>query len=337
MHLKRYRSETVKDALRAVREELGPNALVLSTRTVTATGMRGLLGKREVEITAAAERHEMPEERHRLRLRLRRGRPPRSPPCKGAKACWPSGRRAKSRRDSRPAASRPASRRRSRRSIQLIGVAARIWRASGRRWPPSLRRWPRGDEPYAPVEVFVGPPGVGKTTTIAKIAAQERARQGQRLGLLAADGFRVGAIEQLRLYADILGSPFGAARTPDEFLRAIDEVKRPLLVDTAGRSPADDISKDMFRVLASRRDVRTHLVIPATTSGEDGRAPVRSLRGCASLARGAHASGRGRVDRIARQRAARAPAAALVFRHRPERARRSAARDVAGAGRLDHG
>ena len=48
------------------------------------------------------------------------------------------------------------------------------------------------------VEVFVGPPGVGKTTTIAKIAAQERARGGQPLGLVAADGFRVGAVEQLR-------------------------------------------------------------------------------------------------------------------------------------------
>jgi flagellar biosynthesis protein FlhF len=64
MHLKRYRSETVKDALRAVRAELGPDALVLSSRTVLATSVRGLLGKRVIEITAAAERHEVPEERH---------------------------------------------------------------------------------------------------------------------------------------------------------------------------------------------------------------------------------------------------------------------------------
>jgi flagellar biosynthesis protein FlhF len=114
--------------------------------------------------------------------------------------------------------------------------------------------------------VFVGPPGAGKTTTIAKIAAQERARHGQRLGLVAADGFRVGAIEQLRLYADILGASFTAARTPDELSRALADLKRPLLVDTAGRSPSDEVSKDMFRGLLSRTDVRTHLVIPATTS-----------------------------------------------------------------------
>jgi len=55
MHLKRYRRQTVKEALRAVREDLGPDALVLSTRTVTALGVRGLFGAKEVEITAAAE------------------------------------------------------------------------------------------------------------------------------------------------------------------------------------------------------------------------------------------------------------------------------------------
>ena len=56
MHLKRFRSNNVRDALRAVREELGPNALVLSTSMVQARGWRGLMGAREVEITAATER-----------------------------------------------------------------------------------------------------------------------------------------------------------------------------------------------------------------------------------------------------------------------------------------
>jgi flagellar biosynthesis protein FlhF len=268
MHLKRYRSETVKDALRAVREDLGPNALVLSTRSVTATGVRGLLGKREVEITAAAERHEVPEVRH-------------LDPPPGAKARKPrSGQALRLRSGLAERAAGEISAR-----LQASGLDASLAAEIAAQHPVNRRRGANleslrttlatelaalaaGDEPYAPIEVFVGPPGAGKTTTIAKIAAQERARQGQRLGLLAADGFRVGAIEQLRLYADILGSPFGAARTPDEFLRTIDEVKRPVLVDTAGRSPSDDISKDMFRVLASRRDVRTHLVIPATTTAK---------------------------------------------------------------------
>ena len=127
------------------------------------------------------------------------------------------------------------------------------------------------DTDYAPFEVFVGPPGVGKTTTIAKLAAQERAVRGTRLGLLSADGFRVGAVEQLRLYADILGSPLTVARTPAELESALDRASRPMLLDTAGRSPSDDVSREMLRVLAGRRGVRTHLVLAAGTSPADAR------------------------------------------------------------------
>src|SRR5687768_244228 len=64
MHLKRYRRETVKDALRAVREDLGPDALILSTRMVAASGVRGWFGGRVVVVTAAAERPRVSEDRH---------------------------------------------------------------------------------------------------------------------------------------------------------------------------------------------------------------------------------------------------------------------------------
>jgi len=257
MHLKRYRRLTLKDALRAVREELGPDALVLSTREVAASGMRGMIGGLEIEVTAAAERPVVPESRH----------------VDPEPVAVPTPRRSRSDRAIDQIAAR----------LEAGGLSADLAREIAMSHPVSRRRAPdteslketlarelttiaAGEESYAPIEVFVGPPGVGKTTTIAKIAAQERARHGQRLTLLAADGFRVGAIEQLRLYADILAAPFVAARTPDEFSRALDGIKHPLLVDTAGRSPSDDVSKDMFRVLATRSDVRTHLVIPAATT-----------------------------------------------------------------------
>lgn len=262
MHLKRYRRPTVKDALRAVREDLGPNALVLSTAMVPAPGVKGWLGRREVEITAAAERPQLSTTRH--------------PEDAGADAV-----RQAATRQVR-AGSEIAAR------LEASGLDATLAREVAAATPPARRRAATADtlrralqdqlaplaaddDAFAPIEVFVGPPGVGKTTTIAKIAAQERARRGQRLGLLAADGFRVGAVEQLRLFADIIGAPFAVARSAAELEAALEGGRRPLLLDTAGRSPKDDASREMFRALGRRRDVRTHLVLPGSITAAAAR------------------------------------------------------------------
>jgi flagellar biosynthesis protein FlhF len=260
VHLKRFRRETVKEALRAVREELGPDALVLSTRVVAAPGVKGWFGRRVVEVTAAAERPAVSEDRHVA------SEPPvvrqRADAARAAdeitarlQAAGLDGALARDVADALPARHRRGA------SLELIR----------RTLMNQLAPLAAADEDYAPIEVFVGPPGVGKTTTIAKLAAQERARHGRRLGLMSADGFRVGAVEQLRLYADILGTPLTVARTPTELQSALEGLKRPMLLDTAGRSPSDDVSREMLRVLAGRRGVRTHVVLAAGTSGATAR------------------------------------------------------------------
>jgi flagellar biosynthesis protein FlhF len=121
------------------------------------------------------------------------------------------------------------------------------------------------DRAFERCEVFVGPPGVGKTTTIAKIAAQERVRQNRALNLVSADGFRAGAIEQLRGYAEIMAVPFRAARTTDDLDEALRSARNPVLVDTAGRSTGDLDGADMLEALCRRSRVRTHLVLAADT------------------------------------------------------------------------
>jgi flagellar biosynthesis protein FlhF len=249
MHLKRYRRETVKDALRAVREDLGPDALVLSTRMVAAPGIRGWLGARVVEVTAAAERPTMSANRQAEE-------PPVSKSDRAtdeiAARLVAAGLDGVLARD--VAKALPVNRRRGA-TLETIRETLEL----------QLAPLAADDQTFAPIEVFVGPPGVGKTTTIAKIAAQERARHGERLGLLSADGFRVGAIEQLRLYADILGTPLKVARTPGELEAALRGSKRPMLLDTAGRSASDEVSREMLRVLSGRKDVRMHLVLAANT------------------------------------------------------------------------
>ena len=117
--------------------------------------------------------------------------------------------------------------------------------------------------PSPPVHVFVGPPGVGRTTTVAKLAARARTRAGVRVGLISADGHRVGAVEQLRIYADIIGLPFAAVASTVELERELAGGQRPVLVDTAGRAPGDRAARELFACVSTRHDVRVHLVVDA--------------------------------------------------------------------------
>ncbi|NOT24514.1 MAG: AAA family ATPase [Acidobacteria bacterium] len=252
MHYKRFRAESVRDALRAVREELGPQALVLSTTMVAAPGWRGWVGCREVEIVAAAERGA----ESRVSENRRQESDERSFEAGVADV---TARLAAAGFDptmaSDVAESMPSASRRGASLHSLRGALAH-----------RLSTLATADEEFAKVEVFVGPPGAGKTTTIAKIASQARATDGRRLGLIAADGLRIGAVEQLRTYAEILHAPFRIARNSDELEAALSARRRqPVLVDTAGRSPSDPAARELFDVVAHHADARTHLVLPAGT------------------------------------------------------------------------
>jgi len=88
------------------------------------------------------------------------------------------------------------------------------------------------------IMAFVGPTGVGKTTTIAKVASQAR-MMGQRVALVTVDTFRMAAVEQLARYAEVLNAPLRIARTPDDLKSTLDELDDfdLILVDTTGRSP----------------------------------------------------------------------------------------------------
>src|SRR5262245_4347229 len=156
MPLEKFRETTVQGALRATREALGPDALVIGTELVSAQGWRGWLGAREVEVTASAA---------------------------------PSS--VSARRPSRVDRRDPGAVLRDGVVARLVasGIERSLADAIATRLEPmecrgsstaSIRRTLAdhltdliaGDEAFARVEVFVGPPGVGKTTTIAKIAAQ---------------------------------------------------------------------------------------------------------------------------------------------------------------------
>ncbi len=88
---------------------------------------------------------------------------------------------------------------------------------------------------------LVGPTGVGKTTTIAKLAAHFKLRESKRVGMITIDTYRIAAVEQLRAYADILSVPLEIVLTPAEMTAALERMKDLdlVLIDTSGRSQKD--------------------------------------------------------------------------------------------------
>ncbi len=253
MQVKQFRQPTVRDAFQAIRDEFGPDALVLSSELVNARGWRGWVGMREVQVTASAPDGWSAEAEGRPAVQARRSAD--MPAGAGSLAARLMAAGLDPALAEAVAAGVPVRQQRN-----MTAEAVRLALAG------HLRALAAGDEAFARVEVFIGPPGVGKTTTIAKIAAQEKVRRKRTVGVVAADAFRAGAVEQLRTYAAIIGAPFRTARTIEEMDQAIEQSRQTLLVDTAGRSPKDDDIRDVRRLLGSRRGVRTHLVIPAETS-----------------------------------------------------------------------
>jgi flagellar biosynthesis protein FlhF len=125
---------------------------------------------------------------------------------------------------------------------------------------------------------LVGPTGVGKTTTIAKIAAGQRMAGLQRIALLTIDTYRIAAVEQLKVYGEIMGLPVEVILNPEQLQQALlrHADKDLILIDTAGRSPRDEASlAELELFLGPERGTENCLVLSATTRDLELRETVR--------------------------------------------------------------
>lgn len=121
---------------------------------------------------------------------------------------------------------------------------------------------------------FMGPTGVGKTTSIAKIASDLKLNKKYNVALVTSDTYRIAAVEQLRTYANILEIPVKVVYSPDDLKEIKEELEKydVVLIDTAGRSHKNKEQRDDLRELISivdEKDRQLYLVLSATTKYSD--------------------------------------------------------------------
>ncbi len=141
----------------------------------------------------------------------------------------------------------------------LTATIANLVQTTGSLWSPG--------DPQKRISL-IGATGVGKTTTIAKLAAEAITQSGARVALVTIDTYRIAAVEQLKVYGEIMGLPVEVVLSPEQLQEAFrrHRDKDLILIDTAGRSPRDQVRIDeLNQFLGSESKVENCLVLAAPT------------------------------------------------------------------------
>ena len=122
---------------------------------------------------------------------------------------------------------------------------------------------------------FIGPTGVGKTTTLAKIAAKYLATQSHSIALITIDTYRIAAVEQLKVYGEIMHLPVEVVITPQQLVNALEKHKDKelILIDTAGRS-----LEEIQSFFTEDLQIENHLVLSATTRDNELLETLKSFK-----------------------------------------------------------
>ena len=305
-----FRGADSAAALAAAKKALGPDAVVLGARTVPGSVFR----RSEVEVTAALEVAPSPPVLERTRARpVRRPAPP--PPAgavsPGEDLAGELRRLVREVSQARTELSFVAQETRAARELQLAPAAAEIYaRLAARGVEPALAEelvrqalsahplagldqgvrelieerllpcrapWLHGERQ---VVALVGPTGVGKTTTLAKIAARAILETRKKVALVTVDVYRIGAQEQLARYGEIMNVPALVARDKAELGSAMERLAGAdlVLLDTAGRSSPEDVARqaDLVRSVPG---VLLHLVVSAASGPQQTAAVADRYRG----------------------------------------------------------
>lgn len=278
MKMRKFTGATMKDVVTRVKREMGPDAMIIATRTVK----KGLFGA-EVEVTAALDVTDVSEA-----LSLARGepvRPPEPPPQVQPEPVEPK----KSKQELQPIVSELRALRDELRPFYgavhpsdvksevdalrtLVQQASMLRDRFGMPDRTALARIAKKHRISARsrrrVTALVGPTGVGKTTTVAKLAARRALLQGKRVALVTLDTYRVGGEEQIQRFADLIGCPLFTVRDPAQLADTVAALAGfdYIYIDTAGRSwQAEKDIRATIDALLTVPEIEIHLALAADT------------------------------------------------------------------------
>ena len=289
MKVKKYEAASMQEALVKIKSEMGQDAIILHTRKFIKGGIFGLFGKEKIEVLAGTDvnladntiileftekfkslQNEIKEVKSFIHTLMKQMKPPDLPRFPEHLEDWYL-----------RLLQNEVEDKLAQKLIQNIQeelgnkVDTDLIRDFLIREIGNLISEPepiKVDNSKTKVVALIGPTGVGKTTTIAKLASNFTLTQGKKVVLATADTYRIAAIEQLKTYAEIIQIPLEVAFTPAELKSGIEKHndKDLILIDTAGRSQKN--KHQMYELkdfLQESTPDEMHLVLSATTKYKD--------------------------------------------------------------------
>ena len=296
MKVKRYIGDTMQDAVFKVKADLGAEALILHTRKIKDGGIFGFFGKKMFEVIATVEDNREDEVTKELRQELnslrsnihkleeekettqkKRSYTPEIPG-RMKQMLFPGKMQKYAEKLNREGVEFDlindlCGRVMENLKIHQIHDDEAVFQALEKEILEKVKvATPIEKYQSGKIVAFIGPTGVGKTTTIAKLAAKAALEGNKSVGLITADTYRIAAVEQLKTYSDIIDVPLKVVYNSEELEKALQELNfcDLIFIDTAGRSQKNQGQMEELKsILPTGLVDETHLVVALNTCYDD--------------------------------------------------------------------
>lgn len=269
MTVKKYTGETLEDAINIAKVNLGENIEIIDTKYIKRPGVRGLFSKKYIEITVIQKEN---FKKNSLEKEI-----------ENLKNIISSMENPKKSNDVEKICNKLKSLNVNAHIIEDIKKS--IINKTDKDMSSNLVDYLRENINITKNRyenenmVLVGPPGVGKTTTIAKIAANLVFKENKKVGVITIDTYRIGAVEQLKIYTEIMNIKFEAVLSADEMESAIETMNDCdiILIDTTGRGCKNSLQiSELNSFIKKANTTNINLVLSVTTKEKDIEAIIDS-------------------------------------------------------------